>query len=207
MCSSDLPVFETSAQPWAVPDPQHYVGIIMTSANAARLGGAALARLTHLPLYAVGDVTAEAARDVGFSSIITGDGDVNRLLAHIATLGLHRLLHLAGEDYQPFNAYGIEIERRIVYASHVITPSPGFIEALSKTPVVMLHSARAASEFSNIVDSARVERGTISIAVMSENVARAAGTGWEKCVVAAHPRDGSLLSVAEMLCKHPGSDD
>lgn len=96
------PLFETMSIDWEAPDPARYVGIIMTSANAARLAGSQLERFVHLPLYAVGEVTAEAARMAGFLSVVAGDGDVERLLARIATLGLHRLLHLSGADVHPF---------------------------------------------------------------------------------------------------------
>jgi uroporphyrinogen-III synthase len=196
-----FPLFETAATAWEAPDPARYVGVMMTSANAARLAGADLQRYIHLPLYAVGDVTGDAAREAGFLSIVSGDGDVERLLGKIATLGLHRLLHLSGADYQPFTPHGVEMERRTVYASNVIPPAPELLAALKHGGVVMLHSPRAAKQFAAIVESHAIDPSTLSIAAISENAAEAAGTGWNEISIAARPRDGSLLDCAVALCE------
>jgi uroporphyrinogen-III synthase len=54
----------------------HYDGIIVTSANALRAidGHRAKMRLLDLPLFAVGEHSADAARDAGFRDVIAGDG-------------------------------------------------------------------------------------------------------------------------------------
>ena len=49
-----------------------------------------------LKAYAVGDATAEAARDAGFDIAATGDAGVDRLLGSIEPD--LKLLHLCGED-------------------------------------------------------------------------------------------------------------
>lgn len=197
-----FPLFETAAIRWEAPDPKRYVGVIMTSANAARLAGADLQRFIHLPLYAVGEVTGDAAREAGFLSIVSGDGDVERLLGKIATLGLHRLLHLSGADYQSFEPHGVEIERRTVYASNAIDPAPALLTALKQSGVVLLHSARAAKQFAAIVKSHDIDRSTISLAAISANAAEAAGTGWGDVKIAVRPRDGALLESAVALCQN-----
>ena len=197
----NFPLFEIAAIAWDAPDPTRYVGIIMTSANAARLAGPNLQRYTHLPLYAVGDVTGDAARDAGFLSIVSGDGDVERLLGKIATLGLHRLLHLAGADYHDFTPHGVEIERQIVYASNAITPAPELLAALKQGGVVMLHSARAARQFRAIVERDGIDPSRLSLAAISANSAEAAGTGWGEISIAARPHDEALLDSATALCK------
>lgn len=197
-----FPLFETAPVAWDAPDPARYVGVIMTSANAARLAGADLQRYTHLPLYAVGDVTGDAAREAGFLSIVSGDGDVERLLGKIATLGLHRILHLAGADYHDFTPHGVEIERQIVYASNVITPAPELLAALKHGGVVMLHSPRAAKQFAAIVESHGIDQSALSLAAISANAAEAAGTGWHEISIAARPRDWVLLECATALCQN-----
>jgi uroporphyrinogen-III synthase len=196
-----FPLFETAAMPWDAPDPARYVGVIMTSANAARLAGPDLQRYIHLPLYAVGDVTGDAAREAGFLSIVSGDGDVERLLGKIATLGLHRLLHLAGADYHDFSPHGVEVERCTVYASNPTSPAPALIAALKSGGVVMLHSARAARQFAEIVDAHEVDRSAIALAAISENTAKATGSGWGSVDIAARPRDAALLDTAAALCQ------
>ena len=197
-----FPLFKTSAVRWLAPDPADYVGVVMTSANAARLAGPDLQHFTHLPLYAVGEVTSEAAREAGFLSIVSGDGDVERLLGKIATLGLHRLLHLSGADHHPFQPHGVAVERRTVYTSNPVTASPEFFAALGKGGVATLHSARAAKQFANVVDAGKIDRSTIALAVISDNAAVAAGQGWCDVAIAARPRDGAVLDCATALCQN-----
>src|SRR5580693_6329015 len=84
-----------------------YGAVIVTSANALRgiephLAGS---RLLKLPLFAVGEHTAAAARRVGFSNVIPANGDATALrdlmLASVKSKVLKKagtLLYLAGAD-------------------------------------------------------------------------------------------------------------
>src|SRR5664279_3365337 len=84
-----------------------YGAVIVTSANALRgiaphLSGS---RLLKLPLFAVGEHTASAARSVGFSHVISANGDATALrelmLASVKSKELKKastLLYLAGAD-------------------------------------------------------------------------------------------------------------
>jgi uroporphyrinogen-III synthase len=84
-----------------------YGAIIVTSANALRAIGSHLAdsRLLKLPLFAVGEHTASAARDAGFGQVITARGDAGALrdlvLGAVKSKQLKKastLLYLAGAD-------------------------------------------------------------------------------------------------------------
>ena len=84
-----------------------YAGVIVTSAAAIRAleGQAALAGLRPLRLYAVGAHTAEAAREAGFSNVVSADGDAAALRELIlggsrkrAKVADAPLLYLAGAD-------------------------------------------------------------------------------------------------------------
>lgn len=198
------PLFETMSVDWDAPDPARYVGVIMTSANAARLAGPQLQRFVHLPLYAVGEVTAEAARVAGFTSIVAGDGDVERLLGRIATLGLHRLLHLSGADIHPFEPHGVEMDRCVVYASLPLSPAPGLLDAIEDGGVAMLHSPRAAKQFAAVIDAHGFDRSSLAIAAISKRTAESAGSGWQQVSVATLPRDHALLECALALCQTGG---
>ena len=84
-----------------------YGAVIVTSANALRgiephLAGS---RLLKLPLFAVGEHTAAAARGAGFENVIAADGDAAALrdlvLASVKAKALKKaspLLYLAGAD-------------------------------------------------------------------------------------------------------------
>ena len=54
-------------------------GVIVSSANALRAAGAELGPLLKLPLFAVGDHTADEARRLGFAEVMSADGDADRL--------------------------------------------------------------------------------------------------------------------------------
>jgi uroporphyrinogen-III synthase len=84
-----------------------YGAIIVTSANALRAIEPQLkaSRLLELPLFAVGEHTASAARGAGFGEVITAKGDAAALrdlvLAGVKSKHLKRggtLLYLAGAD-------------------------------------------------------------------------------------------------------------
>ena len=86
---------------------ERYGAIIVTSANALRAIAPYLAggRLLKLPLFAVGEHTASAARDAGFGEVMTAKGDAaalrNLVLASVKTKQLKKaatLLYLAGAD-------------------------------------------------------------------------------------------------------------
>ena len=86
---------------------ERYGAIIVTSANALRAIAPYLAggRLLKLPLFAVGEHTASAARDAGFGEVMTAKGDAAALrdlvLASVKTKQLKKaatLLYLAGAD-------------------------------------------------------------------------------------------------------------
>jgi len=84
-----------------------YGAIIVTSANALRAIAPNLAnsRLLKLPLFAVGEHTASAARDAGFGGVITAKGDAAALrdlvVGSVKSKQLKKastLLYLAGAD-------------------------------------------------------------------------------------------------------------
>jgi len=86
---------------------ERYGAIIVTSANALRAIAPHLgdSRLLKLPLFAVGEHTASAARDAGFGEVLTAKGDAavlrDLVLASIKTKQLKKgatLLYLAGAD-------------------------------------------------------------------------------------------------------------
>src|SRR3954454_15215974 len=91
-----IPLFEIEPVRWDAPAAGRFDALLLTSANAIRAGGEQLAQLRGLPVHAVGECTAEAARSSGFDIASHGEAGVDRLLDSIAS-GL-KLLPLCGED-------------------------------------------------------------------------------------------------------------
>lgn len=192
------PLFTVRAIDWTLPDDMPDA-LLMTSANAARLAGPLLDRWTSRPLYAVGEATAAAARDAGFTRIMAGDGGIDAILRRAAADGVSRLLHLAGREHKLPASDTPVIERRIVYAADAVSALPADATDHLPEAVVLLHSPRAAEHFATLVNPS-----AIRIAAISPAVASAAGPGWREVAVANHPTDASLLAAAAKLCNHGG---
>jgi uroporphyrinogen-III synthase len=185
-----LPLFGVAPMAWQPPVSYGYRALLLTSANAIRHAGEALARYRALPVLAVGPETAAAAQAAGFEIAETGTGNANKLLANQKG----PLLHLCGADVTPVTSVA-KIDRVIVYASVAQTPD-NFAALTSAPAVALLHSARAAAHFASLA----TDRSQIAIAAFSPAVAQAAGDGWESLAIAANPRDEELLAIAKQLC-------
>lgn len=192
------PLFTVRPLPWSPPDPGSYQAILLTSANAARHGGEALAGYTHLPCYAVGEATAQAARSAGFQHVVIGRGDGAEALALLAQAGITHALHLCGRDHIALDHSGVAIDRRIVYVSEPVSSLPSAAgEAVGAGALALIHSPRAATLFAALTP----HRASVALAAISGAAAEAAGAGWRSIDVAAAPRDEALLELAVKLCQ------
>jgi uroporphyrinogen-III synthase len=88
------PLFEVSAKSWEAVSPAGFDALLIGSANVFRHGGPGLRALTALPVLAVGETTAEAARAAGFTIAATGSGGLQKLLDTLPK-NCRRVLRLA----------------------------------------------------------------------------------------------------------------
>jgi len=189
-----VPLFEVEPVAWEEPNAQAFDGLLLTSANAVRLGGERLRAVRVLPVYAVGDATAEVARAAGFDIVATGDAGVERLLRSIDSS--LKLLHLCGADRREPTQATQEITRVTVYRATPVE-APDLTAAAGS--VALIHSSRAGQRFAELADS----RSSIAIAAISEAAAEAVGSGWRTVATAARPTDDALLALAARLCEKP----
>ncbi len=187
-----VPLFAITPVDWSVPDPAGFDGLLLTSANAVRHGGAGLDALKRLPVVAVGATTAAAASDAGFAVAVTGSGDARDAVSEARDRGFARLLHLAGRDRAPT---GDGIEAITVYASDDVPIDATVAQSFVDT-VVLLHSERAAARLKAMLDTADIAQSGIEIAAISAAVAEAAGTGWATASIAPQPSDPALVALA-----------
>ncbi|WP_431469166.1 uroporphyrinogen-III synthase [Sphingosinithalassobacter sp. LHW66-3] len=192
-----LPLFDVVPVPWQAPDPREYDALLLTSANAVRHAGPELAALLALPVHAVGEATAGAARRAGFVVAAIGHDGAHTLIAAAAGAGVRRALHLAGRD-RLIEQGGIIADVRTVYASEPREIAEAAAQRLSGA-VAMVHSPRAAARLAAVLDASRVARGSVAVAAISERTRRALGSGWERVAVAAVPEDDTLRDVALRL--------
>lgn len=199
-----FPLFEVVARSWEAPVPGNFDAILGGSGNAFRHGGRGLGMLRDLPVYAVGETTAHAAREAGFSVVAIGNGGMQGLLRELRPEH-RRLLRIAGDERVPLTLpRGATMEERVVYAS-VPRPMPPELVALLRAPaMIALHSAEAARHVAAQCVTHGIRRSLLRIIALSPRIANAAGDGWGEVATAALPNDKALLALALQMCQDPG---
>ncbi|CAN5205001.1 uroporphyrinogen-III synthase [soil metagenome] len=186
------PLFETRAMAWTAPPAAGFDALLLTSANAVRLGGADLSAYRHLPVFAVGEASAEAARQAGFATVIAGQSDAAATIAAAEAAGCRKMLHLAGRDRIDLGDTPFRVETIVVYASDlVVAPQT------PENTVALLHSVRAARRFAEVTE----HKSRTAIVTISRKVADAAGPGWQSVTTADEPQDAAMLALAAGLCE------
>lgn len=188
-----LPLFATRSLAWTPPDPNDFDALILTSANAVRLAGSGLDALRGLPVHAVGEATASAARRGQFDVVAVGQAGAAALVAQAGAAGVRRALHLAGQE-RTLNAGGIVAAVLPVYASEALPVLPQDAAALAGS-VALVQSARAGARLAEIVQ----DRGALLLAAISEAAAAGAGGGWRATAIASRPETEALIDLAIAL--------
>lgn len=192
-------------RPLPAPDlPQGGVGALaFTSAAGVRAATAVAAvaqRWRGLPVFAVGDATAEAARRAGFSAVTSAKGDV-RALARLVTERRGRfsgeVLHLgaqnrAGDLAGALSAAGVP-SRTVALYETVALPLPSEVRARwSELRAVTIHSPRAARAF--FAATAGLDASHLIAACISSAAATPLYGRTGEVRVAAEPNDSALLA-------------
>jgi uroporphyrinogen-III synthase len=190
-----IPLFELEPIDWTVPNPGDFDAMLLTSANTVRMAGDGLASFRALPVHAVGEGTAVAARVAGLGLASVGNGGVDELLAEVPRDA--RLLHLCGEDKREPATSGRLITSVAVYRANAKSDVSG-LQALEGQAAVV-HSPRAARRLAELVSPDA--RSTVRLAAISKATAEAVGDGWQEVRTAPVPRDTELLALALLLCQ------
>ena len=192
-----------------------YGAVIVTSANALRgfEQHPSGQRLLKLPLFAVGEHTANAARRVGFEKVIAANGDVTALreavLAGVKAKELKRastLLYLAGADLardlagdlgeRGFTVVTHTTYRMIPVADLPREASDGF--AANQVRAVLHYSRRSARAFLEATRTAGVEISALAIpqCCISDAVASIVrDAGATQVLTASRPDENALLET------------
>ena len=200
-------------------DPDtHYGAVIVTSANALRAiaGQAGLPVLLDLPLFAVGDKTADAARDAGFAKVFSADGDAAALRDLIASKkGTAKrlksgdpLLYLAGADLArdlagELGARGFTVVTQTTYRMAPIESLPrDIVDAFSagKISAVLHYSRRSARAFIEAARAGGVEISALSLpqCCLSDAVAAIVrDAGATRVTVARTPDETALFALLD----------
>lgn len=195
-----FPMFTFEPRDWTPPGAGETDALIIGSAAAIRHGGEAIAAVRHLPVHAVGEITAQIARAAGFSVASAGCGGLQRLLNTIPP-GT-RLLRLAGEERVPLTLpTGVTMIERVVYDSKTLPMADALVRLMTTQAIVMLHSAAAARHFTAELERNDIAQAAIHLAALGPRIAEAAGLGWASVRSAESPNDAALLALAAQLCQ------
>ena len=170
------PMLRFEPLPFQDDDEARYDAVIVTSANALRAIAGQLPghRLLKLPLFAVGQHTADSARDAGFSKILAAEGDAGALrdlvLSRVKAKQLKKsstLLYLAGADLAQdlageLGKKGLTVVTQTTYRMSPLPHLPqGVCDAFmaDRIEAVLHYSRRSARAF---LDAARADGVEIS---------------------------------------------
>jgi uroporphyrinogen-III synthase len=203
-------------EPVAISDDLEgdYGAVIVTSANALRAIETQLAQsgLLGLPLFAVGDHTATAARGLGFAEVISAEGDAAALRDRVLSAKQLKkdgaLLYLAGADLSrdlagDFAAQGRDVVTVVTYRMVALSHLPReACEAFAANQIdaVLHYSQRSARAFLDAARSDGVEISALSVlqCCLSANVALALReAGAAQVQVAASPDENALFAALE----------
>lgn len=187
-------------------------GVIVTSANALRAVEGELAELAALPLFAVGNHTADEARRLGFARVISAEGDATKLRRRVAKefrgKEATKLLYLAGGDLSrdlagELGADGFEVITRITYrmvALSTLSRETREAFAANEVEAVLHYSQRSARAFLEAARADGVEISALAVpqCCISANVAAILHeAGAVQVLSAASPDENALFGALE----------
>ena len=186
--------------------------VVITSRNALR----ALAdhpdrdRVLELPLFAVGEATAWAARELGFGEVTIGPG-TGAGLPPIIRREVHpekgALVHIAAERVafdlkSALEEDGFELRRPVLYRSHPVETLPDAVVAQLRTGEisgVLLLSPRTARTFARLAQRHGLVTDTKSLVCycLSPAIAEAVAPLGFAVRVPTYPREEDLLALLD----------
>lgn len=186
------------------PDPTDCDAVVLSSANALRHADGMPSGLLALRCFAVGEHTAAAAREAGFSRISVAEGDASSL-ASLCLSELHQGSHVVypcGRVRKPdiertLADRGIRVSAVQTYDTVILPPDPvaeTTLLAAGFPSSVLLHSVLSVQAFHELAE--RLDwRGEIPIVCLSGRIAGAAHViAGAKISVAEEPKDACMIA-------------
>lgn len=188
-----------------------HAAVILTSAEAARVLaalGSGLAKHLATPCLCVGEATARAAQDLGFTDVRTGAGTGEALaeliVATAGTLSQQPLLYLAGTPRSDglenaLRQHGIAHRTVECYRMEPIAHLRGTFESLVQSgglDAVLIYSRETARRLSSLLSEAGLDARSFALRYLclSATVAEALPDGVTP-EIAARPDEDSLFSL------------
>lgn len=211
------PMLEIEFADGAAPDLDGRQALLFTSANGVR----AFVRSSDqrdIPVYAVGDATAAAARHEGFTAVESAGGDVGdlaRLVQRRCDPGGGPLLHVAGSAVAgdlagTLGLAEFVVERVQMYSARTADKLDPHVQAAvtgGAVDYVLFFSPRSAVTFVGLARAADLAAACarIDAVCLSDAVAEVLSPiQWRDTAVAAAPTQDALLDCLERKIKEGG---
>ncbi len=190
--------------------------VLFTSANGVDAFAAASPR-RDLPVFAVGDASANAARAAGFRAVESAGGDVASLAALVAARlkpGDGALVHGSGHDVAgdlagTLATTGFLVRPVALYRAEAATAmSPAVLSAFrsQRLDAALFFSPRTTGTFVRLAAAAGVQAACAGMAAVALSAAVAAALAplpWHRVAVADEPTEQALLEALERLAIAP----
>ena len=196
----------------SLPPLEGVAALIVTSANGIRAFAAASDR-RDLTVYSVGDATAQAARDAGFTTVESAHGDSAALEALVAARVKREagtLLHIqggtvAGDIDKLLVSKGYSVRPAVLYEAEAVDElsivSLDYI-ADRKIDMILFFSPRTARTFVRLVNEAGLaDRCETMISICLSSAVAEAGSAliWGGVHIAATPRKAAMLQLCDAV--------
>ena len=182
--------------------------LLITSANGIRAFAQRSLR-RDLAVFAVGEASARAARELGFEAVESANGDVDDLAALVRRRlqpQAGRLLHpagstVAGDLAAQLSHSGFGVRRYVAYtarSAHALPAAARHALKEGAVSAVLLYSPRTATIFRNLIDHAGHARDchVVEALCLSSAVAKAlAPLAFGRIRIAERPEQAALFAL------------
>jgi uroporphyrinogen-III synthase len=202
------PILAPLLQVHVLPGEMDFTGVAalaFTSANGVRAFAAKSPR-RDLTVFAVGSATAHAAREAGFATVTSANGDSAALAAFIAEkAGILKgaVLHPAarepaGDLVSDLLRLGASARSAPVYETRPMAPSADILVRMAQSPPdldgILVHSARAAGQVAHVLDGDPAAADIVAYCISRAAAKPLAPLGLKAVIIAEQPNETALLA-------------
>lgn len=204
------PLLERAPLHASLPVADGFAGIALTSANALRAldERGALGPYLGLRVFAVGEKTAETAKEFGFLDVVNAGGSVQHLVEEIAAAQPRQPIfypaarHQSADLAQALAPFGVTVVPSRVYEMRAVSTLPATVTAglIDGTlAAALFYSRRTAETFVKLTVHlvAREARARIGVLCLSEQVAEPLlDAHFVRVSLADHPSEEAMMALA-----------
>jgi uroporphyrinogen-III synthase len=201
------PLLHAETLSTTLPPADGFAAVAATSTNALRAldDRGELQRYLKLPLFAVGNRTAALARSLGFTDVVSADGNLRDLIAMLAKAGIAGPVFYpaareqSGDLAKALAPHGLLVITAAVYR---MQPAAALSDAARATldsgaiAAALFYSRRTAETFATLGAGLR-DKARLGVLCLSEAVAEPLlAAHFVRVGLADHPSEEAMLSLA-----------